>query len=548
MKTRIFSQVPDPELLRKNLLRLVEVPSVSGSRAEREMPFLIQNLMLEIEYFKENPHHISLVPVTGDAAQRALVIALLRGNGTSPETVVLLSHYDVVGTSGYGNLEEYAYRPLELAEKMKATELPADAARDLGSGDYLFGRGVLDMKYGIALHIELIRVFSARRDALPGNILLLSVPDEEADSLGMRAAVSELLRLKSEGLNLTAVISSEPQFPRFPGDDTKYIYTGTVGKLLPLVFCRGQETHAGVPYSGLNPYLMLSEIIRHIELNPDLADRGPGIIGPPPVCLKIGDFKSGYSVQTPVSAYAYFNFITLSSGPRQVMKIIKQTVRGALAGSRKRVRSLAELWPRNRGSSDFPTSDVPVYSLAEFTGLCCRTSGKSSAQIAEEINTGVQAVEPREATAEYIHLLSRFAPPKPCVVISFAPPYYPHHHLSDSPADRRVKEVVLQMLEHAEHEYGECLVHLPFFPALSDMSYLRPPENLELGFLVANTPLWGSRYYIPLEEMSRLNLPFINIGPAGKDAHQFTERLSLPFSMRIAPGLACRAIEMLLQK
>lgn len=529
-----------------NLLRLVEVPSISGSRAEQEIPFLLRDLLLEIDYFREHPEQISLLPVAEDGGARLLVCACLEGNGNYSDTVVLLSHYDVVDICGYGQLAKYAFRPLDLARELRQVSLPPSAASDLASGDYLFGRGVLDMKFGIALHIELLHHLAARRSTLPGNILFLSLPDEEGDSAGMRSAVGELLKYNSSGKNLLAAINSEPQFPRYPGDENRYIYTGTMGKLLPLVYCQGQPVHAGEPFAGLNPNLMLAEIIRHIELNPSLAGQLLGEKCPPPVCLGMSDNRTGYSVQTPPSAFAYFNVITLDKEPRQVMQTLKNLVHTALASAVDRVRTSAHLW----SPVDLHTTvtwDPPVYSLDEFLVLCSHATGKTPAVLASEITAELAATDLREATAEFVRRLGRFSPVKdPFAVIVLAPPYYPHNYLTGSPGDRRIAEVAARLVERSRQQHGEGLSISPFFPALSDMSYLRLAGNPDASFLTANTPLWGSRYRVPLQEIAALSLPFLNIGPLGKDAHQFTERLNLPYSLRVTPDLVMYAIKFLL--
>ena len=50
-------------------------------------------------------------------------------------------------------------------------------------------------------------------------------------------------------------------------------------------------------------------------------------------------------------------------------------------------------------------------------------------------------------------------------------------------------------------------------------------------------PPTNSVFDIPLEEMQKLNLPVVNIGPFGKDAHKFTERIEIDYSYNVAPGL-----------
>ena len=131
-------------------------------------------------------------------------------------------------------------------------------------------------------------------------------------------------------------------------------------------------------------------------------------------------------------------------------------------------------------------------------------------------------------------------------MITLAPPYYPHSSLDDSPADRKMRETAALVVAHAHQEHGVELVHAPFFPALSDMSYLRLSPSVDPAAVAINTPLWGTRYRVPLEEIRQLDLPFINIGPQGKDAHRFTERLQLPYSLNVVPDLLRHAVKLLL--
>jgi len=37
--------------------------------------------------------------------------------------------------------------------------------------------------------------------------------------------------------------------------------------------------------------------------------------------------------------------------------------------------------------------------------------------------------------------------------------------------------------------------------------------------------MWGSGYYIPFEKIRRISMPLLNVGPLGRDIHQYTERV-----------------------
>jgi arginine utilization protein RocB len=61
-------------------------------------------------------------------------------------------------------------------------------------------------------------------------------------------------------------------------------------------------------------------------------------------------------------------------------------------------------------------------------------------------------------------------------------------------------------------------------------------------------PALDSKYKLPLDAMQKLGLPVVNIGPFGKDAHKFTERLEKKYSFEVAPKLVKHTIESLLSK
>ena len=160
-----------------------------------------------------------------------------KGRDYSTDTVVLLGHIDTVGIEDYGALKELALNPEELQNALKNVELSAEVRKDLESGDWFFGRGIFDMKPGIAAHMALIEEAAKKPEELRGNLLFLGVPDEEANSAGMLAALKAVSILKEKyGLEYISVIDTDYMTQRYEGDEEKYIYIGTVGKLLPCFY------------------------------------------------------------------------------------------------------------------------------------------------------------------------------------------------------------------------------------------------------------------------------------------------------------------------
>lgn len=530
------------------LLELCNVPSISTTPGETDIVGKLHEILMRLDYFKKQPHNVRIHPISDDLYKRSYISAFMESKVKTTKTIILLSHFDVVGVEDYGSFKNYAFNPVKYTEVLKRDmiSLPEEAKRDLDSGDYLFGRGTMDMKYGIAVDVEIMQEIDRNMEHFPGNILFLSVPDEEANSAGMLAAVETLLELKKEKqLEYICCLVSEPHFPKYPGDSTKYLYTGTVGKLLPVFYCVGKETHVGEPFSGLNPNLLTARIIEYIEQNPQLSDTIGDMHTPAPVCLKHADTKEDYSVQIPTAAYAYFNFMTLSKTPAEVLEMMSSVAYKAfedvLDGIRKKARVLAEL---TGTSPALPVVQPKVVTYRELYELCAEAHGNEFKTHMDSFLQELKPMDLRQASIEVVKEIHKFSPYRdPMIVVSLAPPFYPHSDALSE--DSMVMAICKKIVGAAQEKYSESLSIEPFFPGLSDMSYLGLPSSLDIEALKKNFPLWGNRYSIPLDTIAELNIPFINIGPLGKDAHKFTERICLSYSFEVAANLIFDAVKLL---
>ena len=539
-----------------NLLELCGVASISETKGELVMVKKIYQLIKQIDYFRCNPEKVQICPMKSDKYDRSFVYALMEGQVKSNKTIILLSHFDVVGVEEFGIQEELAFDPVAFTRFLKNSpqiQLPKEARIDLESDDYLFGRGTMDMKFGIAADLEIL--FEAEKELtnFQGNILFLSVPDEEANSAGMLSAVDLLLSLKREKqLEYACCLVSEPHFPKYPGDSTKYIYTGAVGKLLPVFYCVGKETHVCEPFAGLNPNLLTSKIIDRIDSNPKLSDFIEKTFVPAPVCLKQSDTKAAYSVQTPAAAYTYFNFMTLTKTPNEVMQCMLEVGRSAFEEVLRDIKKKSEELSRITGnSSDLPEMEPKVIAFQELYKLCYDAQGTRFQKHIKAFidNYWLQRehtrIDFRDLSIDIVKEVHKFYPYRePMIVVFYAPPFYPH---SDIQAlDSQVMQVSQYIAGLAKEKYDENLKIEPFFPGLSDMSYLGLSNRIDIKGLTKNFPVWDAGYHIPLETIAQLNIPFINIGPLGKDAHKYTERLCLSYSFEKAVPLIWEAVKKLL--
>ena len=522
----------------KTLIRLCNIKSTSGTTEEMAATEGISSLISEIGYFKENTHALKIHEIENDPLKREFITAMYEG-GDSKKIVVLLSHFDVVGIEEFGHLKEYAYSPVEYTKKLRYETLKGAAKKDLDTGDWLFGRGTMDMKCGLAIHIELLRYIYENTIEFDGNILLLTVPDEENSSAGMLSAVNYLSYLKGKGYEIQSVINSEPYFEEFPGDENKYIYTGSVGKLLPFIFFAGVETHVGEPFNGISSSLMSSITTSLIEGNTQLCESYGCYTAPPPVCLKQEDLKSLYSVSTPCYSYAYYNYMTLTSSPEDVIDKIKGVCEKAFDMALDKMKIESGKYSALSGKK-VPGLNLKA-NIITYDELCklLENRGIDIEHIKNKYKNS--KLDTRDLTSAIVSDMLKFIPElRPIMVIGFAPPYYPHRKADTNSSN--ILDVCHKVMERSQNVFNERLSHKEFFPGLCDLSYLGLENTDDYYTLKSNMPVFGTSYNLPVDALSNINIGGMNISVMGKDAHKYTERLNMPYSFKVTPDLVYYAI------
>lgn len=531
------------EQLKELLQQLVEFPSITGSNAEIAISEYMQYRLQELSYFKKNPEHLELHP-TKDG--RKIVTALVK-NGKSKETVVLLSHFDVVDIEDFGEWKNIAFRPKELSQTFEREKqlLPEEVQNDLENGEWFFGRGSMDMKAGIALHFSLIE--AAAEGEFDGNVLILSVPDEEVNSVGMTASSDVLLELADKyDLKFTTCLNSEPIFTRFPGDPHYYIYSGSLGKMLPGFYCYGKETHVGEPFAGVNANFMVSEVNRAMEFNLDFCETIEGETTPPPTNLMQRDLKEEYSAQVPHAAVSLFNMMNMEKSIEDVQKRLLAVGKEAADTIESTIYSKMETFSKKVGFDPTPIS-VKVLSYEELRDYAAEKVGEAEIERREHYSlANLQHLGDRDLSSRLVgDLASLCKELSPMIVVFFTPPYYP---AISSREDSRITTTIDTIIEEAQRSYDIDLVHQCFFPGLSDLSYAGLSQTDEdLQTLVDNMPIYGKRYDLPFDAIRALDMSVMNLGPLGRDPHRWTERLNIDYSFGPLRKLLQKTVEELLK-
>ncbi|GGK34476.1 protein RocB [Caldalkalibacillus thermarum] len=520
---------------------LVTHASINGTEGETRIADEIKKWLLSFPYFKAHPELVWEQVLPHDPLGRKNIFALVKGKPGLNQTVIYHSHLDTVGIEDFGALKDHAFDPDYLETFFKAYSADPRVQQDALSGDYLFGRGSVDMKSGIAVHLANILRFSQNPEELNGNLLLMINPVEENQHTGIIEAIKELKRLKEEeGLSFVLAINNDFTSSLYDQDPHYYIYTGAVGKLLPCFYISGREAHVGETLTGVDPTLIASEINRRINNNMDLAEEIEGELILPPSCLYLRDQKDFYNVQTAGRAYLYFNLFLYRSTPETVLNKLKLLAVRACQETTQYLQNQYQAFIKRTGYLHSRLSwDIKVYTYEEYVRYL-KEKGIEADKIAKQVVKENKQMESRQLCFKIMEALEQKEPDRhPKVILFFAPPYCPHNYLDESvDQDRRKLEVLQQVAKKVGEECKLSFMIKHFFPYLSDSSYLSLHEtDEELQALVHNFPQWEDIYPLPFQDMRKLDIPSINMGVYGHDAHQWTERVYKPYSFSVLPQL-----------
>lgn len=467
-------------------------PSVTGTVDEAAFP---EKMLGQLKRFDT----AWVAPITGDGAGRSNVFALKRGR--SSRTIVLTGHFDVVSIDDYGSLKHLAFSPEALLAasiaRLKSSGESAQALADFESGDFLPGRGLLDMKAGLAAGIAAIEAYSGDL-----TLLFIGVSDEEEKSGGARAAVPQLKHLAAElGLQIELIINLDAISDQGDGSKGRVVTYGSIGKQLLTAFVVGKQAHAGYPQDGVNAAYVMAELVREIELSSALSEATGDEVAAPPATLFSKDLKQGYNVTTPSMAYAYWNTMQHRRSGADVLDIAMELAARAISraesktGQKIALTTFADLGTTYCGLLD------PMLSLPDQT-----------LQTMIEMTRGID---------------------KPTVIMGFGSIPYAAVLLCD--------QLLRQIISEAVR--GFDLGEVNFFAGISDMSFFGEASG-DHSVVAANTPIWNMGFVIPEPG----GYPCINIGPWGRDYHHWLERLHVPYAFEVLPRVLLSVIEAVAKK
>lgn len=491
-----------PELsarAREIALQLSSWPSVTGSADEGSFA---GKLAAYLHGFDE----VKIQGVDAGVHPRGNLFALKRGKGR--KTIVLTGHFDVVPIDDYGDLKAMAFAPEHLlpetVARLKRSGENSLALADLESGEFLPGRGLLDMKAGLAAGLAAVEAYEG-----DCNLVFLAVCDEEDRSSGARAAAPFLKAYAEDrNLDIALVINLDAISDQGDGATGRVVALGSIGKQLLTAYVTGKEAHACYPHDGANAAYLAAELLMEFELAPELAEVTGDEVAAPPTALHAKDLKQGYNVTTPGQCWLYWNTLQHKRSAAEVFEISLSLARRAMARASLKV---------NRS--------IPVLAYAE---VAARVAPQLLAARAREVATLSQLDLPERAK-----LLTEFAWTQsglsgPAVIMGFGSIPYPAVSLRDGELERCITA--------AAQAHG--LGSVRYFPGISDMSYFGEASG-DLQAAVDNTPIWGTSFVMP----EPTGYPCINIGPWGRDYHHWLERLHAPYAFETLPKVLLAVID-----
>ena len=469
---------------REIALKLTSWPSVTGSADEAAFAGRLASYLKGFD-------KVWCQLIENDLAGRSNVFALKRGR--SKNTIVLTGHFDVVSIEDFGTLQDLAFQSeklmLQIIKTLKSSGQNRQALIDFETGNFLPGRGLLDMKAGLAAGIAAAEFYEG-----DFSILFLAVSDEEERSAGARSAAPLLKKISDENdLDIKLVINLDAISDQADGATGRVVTYGSIGKQLVTAFVQGKQTHAGYPQDGVNAAYVAAELLTEFELASDLSETTKGEVAAPPTALYAKDLKQGYNVTTPAQAFIYWNTMQHRLSPAQVFELVMSHAKMAVDRAVRRTGH-----------------DIDLISYAELEK---RAGRKAMMQVAS-FNLPEQS---RLATTEMVaaaHLS------KPTVILGFGSIPYPAVVMRN--------QHLRQTIENAVKPFGIGSVN--YFAGISDMSFFGEASG-DLSVVAANTPIWNTGFIMP----EAAGYACINLGPWGRDYHQWLERVHAPYAFEVLP-------------
>jgi succinyl-diaminopimelate desuccinylase len=235
------------------------------------------------------------------------------------------------------------------------------------SGDvkdgFLYGRGAVDMKGGIACSVAAVLDYLAANDGKPkGSISFLITGDEE--DISVNGTIKLLQWAAARGEKFDHCVLGEPSNVEELGDCIK---VGRRGSLSGTLYVDGIQGHVAYPHRASNPVPDISALI--VALSREPLDRGSAQFQPSNLEFTSADVGNPAGNVIPAQARAKFNIRFNDRHTQESLRTLIEARMTAAAGNRIRARIAWE--PSNSDVfviTPGPFTDLVVAAIEEVTG------------------------------------------------------------------------------------------------------------------------------------------------------------------------------------
>ena len=304
-------------------------------------------------------------------------------------------------------------------------------------------------------------------------------------------------------------------------------------------------------FDGINAVGVLGRMFEKTELSAEFAEMFDGEVCMPPTWLNFRDRKREYDVSVPARAAGYLNVLSFRSGPEEIIEKLRECgyeafsgyidkmeeerkkLEGKLCGRRiLRTENVPEDIERTAGGQE-KKQDFEVLSFAELAERCREKDSdgferffrEQKTQMEQKIQNG-ETNYPQATIELMTEVLDWSGITTPLMVLGFAPPLYPAYHSDQMAGKEGVGSFLFRKIKKVSENAGCPVKKVHYFTGISDLSYCGVCGEMDFSGYASETPLWGDGYRVDFEEIGKLNIPAVLLGPWGKDIHRRTERVN----------------------
>ena len=228
---------------------------------------------------------------------------------------------------------------------------------------FLYGRGAVDMKGGIACSVAAVLEYLAANDGRPkGSISFLITGDEEA--ISVNGTVKLLPWVAARGEKFDHCVLGEPSNVETLGDCIKI---GRRGSQSGTLYVDGLQGHVAYPHRAANPVPDISRLV--VALSDEPLDHGSAQFQPSNLEFTSIDVGNTASNVIPGQARARFNIRFNDNHTQETLRALVEARLTKAAGNRIRARiewdySNSNVFVTKPG----PFTDLAVSAIEEITG------------------------------------------------------------------------------------------------------------------------------------------------------------------------------------